>query len=293
MQNSPKNISFDKQRHPGIEFDIVELEDIRQRQNLDHNPRALHRVDFYIFLLITSGKGKHTIDFVEHDFEPGTVLTIRKDQVHKFHQSSAKGLLLLFTDEFMISHQGASSIQKVSELYNELFFEQKTALSKDELQEYMTVIQLITEEFHKLIDSHTSSIIRNLLEILLSKTYRKRALSQQVLKDSSYVQSFLKLQNLIEEKCTHSKSVQFYANELNITTKTLNNITQRTINKSCKLFIDEILILQIKRLLINSKLSIKQIAYQSGFDEPSNLFKFFKRYTNQTPESFRLDHITF
>ena len=75
-----------------------------------------------------------------------------------------------------------------------------------------------------------------------------------------------------------------------MTPKTLSNITHHVAGKSAKAFIDGILTLQIKRMLINSSLPIKSIAYQAGFSEPTNLFKFFKRYTNQTPEAFRNNH---
>ena len=78
-----------------------------------------------------------------------------------------------------------------------------------------------------------------------------------------------------------------YAKELGFSTKKLNMVVQSIVQKPAKVFIDEILMLQIKRLLFNSQLSIKEIAYVSGFDEPSNLFKFFKRYNQSTPESFR------
>jgi AraC-like DNA-binding protein len=34
-------------------------------------------------------------------------------------------------------------------------------------------------------------------------------------------------------------------------------------------------------------ISIKEITYQAGFDEPTNLIKFFKQRTGQTPAQFR------
>ena len=63
---------------------------------------------------------------------------------------------------------------------------------------------------------------------------------------------------------------------------------QGLVNKSEKAFVDEISTKQIKRLLINTKLSIKEIAYQSGFEETTNFYKYFKRQTQVTPEQFRL-----
>ena len=75
---------------------------------------------------------------------------------------------------------------------------------------------------------------------------------------------------------------------MSVSTKTLNTITKSIVNKSAKAFVDEISTKQIKRLLINTKLSIKEIAYQSGFEETTNFYKYFKRQTQVTPEQFRL-----
>ncbi len=287
MNNELRNITFDRTRNPGIEFDLIPLEQIYTRQDLDHDPKQLHRVEFYLLVLITSGSGRHTIDFKEYNYRSGSILTIRKDQIHKFHESSAAGFLLLFTEEFANSHLESESARKISELYNELFFQQLTELNDVELKEYLTIVKLINKEFYQLSDSHTSGIVRNLLQVLMSKVYRKREVHKQFRKDHKYIRFFLKFQRLVEQKCLESRSVQFYADNLHITTKTLNNISNNVVGKSCKTFIDEVLILQIKRQLINSKLSIKEIAHHSGFSEASNLFKFFKRYTAQTPESFR------
>ena len=50
-----------------------------------------------ILLFITEGKGSHTIDFMDYTYQKGTLLTIRKDQIHKFTKSnSPQGYLLIF-----------------------------------------------------------------------------------------------------------------------------------------------------------------------------------------------------
>ena len=77
---------------------------------------------------------------------------------------------------------------------------------------------------------------------------------------------------------------------MSISTKTLNNITQSVVNNSAKAYIDERTIMQIKRLLISTDLSIKEIAYDSGFSDPTNFFKYFKKFTGNSPEVFRQAH---
>jgi AraC family transcriptional regulator, transcriptional activator of pobA len=51
--------------------------------------------------------------------------------------------------------------------------------------------------------------------------------------------------------------------------------------------IDERVILEHKRLLVHTDLSIKELAAKTGFDEPTNLVKFFRHHTGHTPAAFR------
>ena len=98
---------------------------------------------------------------------------------------------------------------------------------------------------------------------------------------------FLDFQKLVENHCFETRKVSDYAAKMGFSTKTLNNVVQSVVTKSAKTFIDEIVIIQIKRLLINSSMTIQEIAYTSGFDEPTNLYKYFKKYVMTSPEVFR------
>ena len=43
----------------------------------------------------------------------------------------------------------------------------------------------------------------------------------------------------------------------------------------------------MKRELRGTTKSIKEIAYDLGFDEPTNMVKYFKKHVNFTPTAFR------
>ena len=51
--------------------------------------------------------------------------------------------------------------------------------------------------------------------------------------------------------------------------------------------VQEFLLLESKRMLLDPSLQIKEIAYELGFNEPTNFTKFFKKFENTSPESFR------
>jgi len=287
MEEKPESIKFDRKKRPTLDFDVVPLESIFQRSDLNHNPSKLHKVQFYVLILVTDGKGKHTIDFKEYEYSQGSVLTIRKDQVHNFHKSQAKGYIFLFTEEYVLSYLEHQSAEKIVGLFNELLYNQHSQLSVKDFQSILMLVQQILEELNLPADNYTSGIIRNFLQIFINKIHRTRNLTSQIKINHKYTSQFMQFQSFVEKECHEHRAVQYYADKLHITTRTLNNITHDVINKSAKKFIDDIAVLQIKRLLINTRITIKEIAYRSGFEEPTNLFKYFKRFTGQTPESFR------
>ena len=139
-------------------------------------------------------------------------------------------------------------------------------------------------------DAYTSSIKRSLLHIIISKLSREKIKDKNVFSNTKYLNKFLKFQSLVEEQWSESRTALHYAEQMAITSKTLNNIVKSTIKKSAKSLIDDIVTTQVKHLLVNTELSVAEIAYQSGFDDPTNFFKYFKKNTNLSPRQFREIH---
>lgn len=289
MKETPKQIKFHNSQNPKAEFDILKLEDLFKRNDLDHSLFQLHLVNFYMVILIEKGKGSHTIDFIDYPYQKGTLITIRKDQIHKFiDNKTVKGVLLLFTEEFLLSYLEKLEALKSLQLFNELLGVPKIQLSNTELLEIASLVERLKKEYFQLNDNYSLGIIRSELHILLAKLYRIKSSSNQMISNRKYLSEFIEFQKLVENKVVKCKKVKDYAKMMGVSTKTLNTITKNIVNKSAKEFIDDICTNQIKRLLINTEASIKEVAYASGFEETTNFYKYFKRQINLTPEQFRL-----
>lgn len=288
MTDQTTHLKFENQQNPKAEFDIIQLEDLYQRTDLEHSPFQLHLVEFYIIIFIESGQDTHTIDFMEYEFEKGTILTIRKDQIHKFTKNNAvKGTLLLFTDEFLVSYLEQLEALKSLQVFNEFLGSPKIHLEKTELVAINRLIERLKEEYFQTNDDYSLGIIRSELHILLAKLYRIKSQKNQVIHSRKYLSEFVAFQNLVEEHAVKYLKVKDYAKLMGCSTKTINTITKTIVNKSAKAFIDDVRGKQVKRLLINTELSVKEIAYTLGFEETTNFYKYFKRLVHLTPEQFR------
>lgn len=290
-EQPPVQVKFKNRQNPRSDFDLVPLDDIFERKNLDHPPDQLHLVGFYIIVLVQEGRGSHVLDFTEYTCEPGTILTIRKDQLHRFVRGGdLKGVMLLFTDEFLVRYLDKPEAQKTIQLFNELLGAPKIQLTVAQQEEIFELVGRLKREYLSIGDEYSTGIIRSELHILISKLYRIKADNKQVICSRKYLSEFVELQELVERHVTRYPRVSEYARMLGRSTKTLNTITKEIVNKSAKQFIDEILIKQIKRLLINTDYPIKEVADLAGFYEVTNFYKYFKRHTDQTPEAFRRTH---
>ncbi len=291
MQENLEHIKFKNRLNRNSTFDLVKLEELFNQPNIKHPPNELHVVEFYILLLVVEGQGYHTIDFVDYKCEKGTLLSIRKDQIHKFFKSeNFKGYLLFFEGEFVREYLQKLESQKTLLLFNELIVSPKIQLNDTELKEFIALVKRMKKEYFNVNDDFSLGIIRSELHVLMTKIYRIKSRRKQVIIAKKYLTEFINFQNLVEKNASYTTRVQYYASEMGLSTKTLNSITRSIVNKTAKEFIDEICTKQIKRLLINTRLSIKEIAYISGFKETTNFYKYFKRQVNTTPEQFRISY---
>ncbi len=92
---------------------------------------------------------------------------------------------------------------------------------------------------------------------------------------------------LIEENFKELKLPKDYAAMLYITSNHLNFICKEQIKMSAGEVVRNRVLLESKRLLVNFELSVAAIAMELNFFDTSYFIKFFKKYTNLTPEAFR------
>jgi AraC-like DNA-binding protein len=287
--NKIKRIKFINKTRPNLDFDLIRLERILSKKS--DKITQPHIIDFYHILVITEGEGIHTIDFTDFTYKKGTVFTIRKDQTHRFiKDSNTKGFLLLFTEDFLTSHFGKNEVSRAFQLFNELLVSSKIDLAENEYEVVLRLITSIEAEYGEHDDEFSRSIIRSALHVLVMKLFRIKSKDTNKLSTRKYFDKFLRFQSLVEHNFPQTRKTIDYANMMNCTTKTLNNICRTILDKSAKTVINDIVVIQIKRLLVNTSFSITEIAYESGFDEPTNMYRYFKKHTNQSPEAFRKEN---
>ena len=239
---------------------------------------------------------------IEEDYVPG--------QAFDFESQEKKRLQKLYSKEMKVMNDLVAERDKEKQLKVEKKqrkkdkYEEKRRLKKEAKRKTLSLNKKEDEhELNKLLNEKskkvtTSSsaldskkIIRSLLHILITLLHRYKAQGYDKLQLSAYLKEFMRFQDLIEKDYFKTKKVLDYANKLGFSTKKLNTIVKFIANKPAKDFIDETVIVKIKRLLLHSNFSVKEIAFKVGFNDPANLYKYFKKNANSTPDAFRKKYI--
>lgn len=282
MKNIPK-ISF-REDLKKTGFECLKLAELTSRNKpKDHHPYQPHKIDFFAILVITEGTAKHTVDFKQYTLKRNECLIISQSQVNYFDSKSKyKGHLLLFTADFLIAHLPHPVYFKIVNLFNYHISNPQYKLDKTIIKD----INNLVNEFFQQSNYFKINIVAALLSIALLKLTALN-LTMSGFNNHSSLSVFEKFKDLVEQEYAISRNATYFAQKLHISYKHLNEICKAICNKSAKEFIDNFVILEIKRMLSATTISVKEIGFEAGFNEPTNFLKYFKNITGQTPLEFK------
>ena len=117
--------------------------------------------------------------------------------------------------------------------------------------------------------------------------YRKE--QDRLLPSDNNAGIFSRFCDLVVEHYHESKEIQYYASLLDLHPKYLSRVVRTATNGVTPgQWIDRYVVAQAKRLIVaNPELSLKEIAYELGFSEPTSFYRYFKRVTGLTANEFR------
>lgn len=101
---------------------------------------------------------------------------------------------------------------------------------------------------------------------------------------------FFRFRQLLAEHYRESRSVAFYADKLCITTRYLTSIVQEHYGKSPKEAIDIYTVMQIRLDLLQSDITLADLAYKYHFSSPSFFSDYFRRNAGCSPQEYRLQN---
>jgi AraC-like DNA-binding protein/quercetin dioxygenase-like cupin family protein len=248
-----------------------------------------HKHDFYEVLFLTQGSGYHIIDSNKYEIKPPCVFFLSPGQAHKLELShDIDGYIFLFTAEFYL----LSKVNK-NKLLELPFFFSVEQNNPPLLLEHPADTQFLQSLFVRgcnevnPMDEVSEDSIRAILDLILhtcKKLYPKDTISIQQTRGHLLVKNLLRL---VEENYQRNLSINEYAGMLSITPNHLTQLVKQvTGNTSAKLIQNKVII-ETKRLLIHTEMTVTEIADFMNFTDQSYFTKFFKKACGVTPLQYR------
>jgi AraC family transcriptional activator of pobA len=98
---------------------------------------------------------------------------------------------------------------------------------------------------------------------------------------------FVRFCELLEDGYSKHHPVAYYAKQIGITAAHLNLLCRQTVDKSALELIHERVLLEAKRNLVYTSMTISEVSYAIGFSDPAYFTRFFKRGVGLSPKDFR------
>jgi len=247
-----------------------------------------HRHDYYTAVWVQQGRGEHIIDFQSYPLEENAVFFVSPGQVHRIDTwERPQGWVITFSKSFLQhNHINEDFITEIN-LFNSFEKRPPILLSSATAKKLDTLLRFM-EETALTTTAHQIAALSAYLKLFLvyceSECTEPENFSSSEQSGAPILKAFKKLVAANYQKW---HKVSDYADQLNITSKYLNQVVKSLLGQTTKEVIQEKIILNAKRELRYTDQSIKEIAYELGFDDPLYFSSFFKTCTGLSPSAFR------
>jgi AraC-like DNA-binding protein len=243
-----------------------------------------HRHTFHEIVHVTRGSGSHVADLDRRPLEPPQLVVLTPGQVHSWEGATGlQGTVLLFDDAFLLAHPGDRERLRLLGERSSLRLRGEAAEDADRLLERML-------REHRDQRPGTVSVLQACLHILLVQACRLAGPAPAPPaapggRAAALARDFVRL--LSRSGGAPVPSVRAAAAELGVTPGYLNEAVKGDTGRTPAQLLRQAQVLEAKRLLAGTGLTVARIAREVGFADPAYFCRFFRRETGLTPGGFR------
>lgn len=241
----------------------------------------------YTILLITQGKGLFHADFGVFAFSgPVLLFATPLQQIHLQDCKDLKSTMLQFHSDFYCIEYHRKEVACNGLLFNNIYIDPTVSLTDREADSFSGILKEIEAEASQ--EEPSEIVIRSYLQLFLAKSssikMKELEGSMELLRKDEQMEKF---RRLVDEHYLKLHKPADYAALLAMTTDNLSRRCQHYFKKTPSQLIQERLVLEAKKQLHLTRLSIKEIAFNLQFQDEFYFSRFFKKITKVSPQVFR------
>tara|TARA_R110000824_G_scaffold393237_2_gene592204 strand:- start:103526 stop:104437 length:912 start_codon:yes stop_codon:yes gene_type:complete len=270
--------------------DLLHCESIPERSQLhDWRIRPHRHADLVHILLIREGCVALELEGTRHDLQSAATIIVPAMAIHGFRFSpDVQGHIITLAKplaDHLHALMGESSALKKADFFR---------LSSSSVKKRITMLVAQIDQEYRQPAPGRSLLLEALIQALVVELSRlgsyagnptKRYAPRKKDKGQQHLEHF---QTLIEAHYREQPSVEWLAGKVGVSSAHLNMLCRQLAGHSALQLLHERLLLEAKRQLTYTNMTIGQVSDSLGFSEPAYFTRFFKRNTTLSPRDFRI-----
>lgn len=248
--------------------------------------KGIHRDSHYIFTCMESGHVKMMVDFKTVEAQGSAIFCVLPGQVHQ-------GLLMNKVSGWFVAIKTELVPENVRCVFEETLLEiLPLAIDKNLIKTINTTAHLLYTSYSEEMSASKEGfmVIQSLLNAFVGMFAFVYAgqYKPEGLEESRALQLSRAFRILVRKEFKTLKSPSEYAEILNISRGYLTEVIREVTGKPAQHWIHQEILIEAKRLLAFTHLTVKEIAYELGYNDHTYFSRLFSKLENLSPSEFRI-----
>jgi AraC family transcriptional regulator, transcriptional activator of pobA len=264
----------------------ISIEQLTKQVPFRHIP---HRHDFYHLFWIESGNGTFVSDGRSYPLTRGSLIFVSPGQVHAWKcNDTLKGYVLCFEPASLFSGN-----DRPYRLLHDLAQFSATTKDRATFQVAGSTYRILRVAFKNLADEFHGSaefrcdMVRSQITALLIRLHRLCLSTPSIEVQGYSTQLTNRFLSLLEKEAGKLQRTRYYTSALSVSPRVLVDAVLAETGKSPSAWIRDRTLLEARRLLIYTDLTISEIAYRLNFRNVSYFVRFYRRLAGVPPGASR------
>jgi AraC family transcriptional regulator, transcriptional activator of pobA len=289
LSGQPGSFTVQQNNLPYAHFEIHALQSVTGQKLLTE--RSAKKIQHYEVLCITKGDGQVIVDLNTYQFSNGTIYCLFPGQLRSIEPASQlEGYYISASADFIYLSQTFSGLALKSQSFQSPLDPLEVQIDEALGSEINEVLVKLEREYENYFLMR-SDILFGLFKIFAIYLTRKYVTTQSVNPHKRYASLVSHFFSLVQKNYKSRKMVIEYADEMCISPSYLNHVIKKNSGFSASYHIQQQIVLEAKRQAKYSDRSMKEIAYDLGFDDVAHFSKYFKNNTGVTFTYFKQFHV--
>jgi YesN/AraC family two-component response regulator len=238
--------------------------------------------------LCLEGSAQYSVNTKEYKVHKNDVIIINDSHVIGDYMLSpdCHGVAIMSSSDFF--SEIIKEVHDISSLFLFAYSFPVFKLPQEKVSTFMEYFNLIKEKVDESSHLFKTQIVMSLLKAMIydigNEIHQYQANTPKRTRAEAIFNQFI---TLVKDNFRQERRVSWYAKQLCITPKYLSETIKLVSKQSPNEWIDHYVTMEIRVLLKNSTLSIKEIAQQMHFPNQSFLGKYFKEHVGLSPTQYR------